>query len=405
MASKAIAMLVALAFALVPAARSATVHSLGKVPGQLTTHQAKSYWAREMAGKKGPDGLGMRLPPGLTAARLIALILPAGDKAKPSLVGARAWPGGGKGRYVAIICTGGAAFDPDDPVCAEGADNAPPLQVYLAIVAMRPGAVPRLVARAGPLAGKVDWGLTDMPAPDDVEGAKPVAPQRFQRFDLGRYRIAPGQIAFGLRVGWTYGYSGGGAEYTALLLFAVEGAALRQVLAAPISAFRNIAGDWHPDGTRDHDISDEGSILIVSSNCTAGHFDLIVKARNWNPVTRAWASITGVGVEYRMAKGLVEIRSPVVGAPAARAGLRPGDVIVGIDGKPVLGMKPAAIEAAMNGRLGAKVGLTIRRAGRPQFTVTVARALVTLAPSPLLDYKWLQRAGAYRAAACTKPCL
>jgi hypothetical protein len=347
----------------------------------------------------------VRLPPGLTAAQLIALILPAGDKAKRNLVGAKAWPGGGKDRYVAIVCTGGAAFDPDDPVCAEGADNAPPLQVYLAIVATRRGTAPRLIARTGPLAGTVDWSLTDMPAPDDVEGAAPVAPQRFQGFDLARYRIAPGQIAFGLRVGWMYGYSGGGSEYTALLLFAVEGTALRQVLAAPISAFRNIAGDWHPDGTRDHDITDEGSILVASSNRTGSHFDLIVKARNWNPVTRAWASIIGVGVEYRIAKGLVEIQSPVVGAPAAQAGLQPGDVIVAIDGKPILGMKPAAIEAAMKGRLGAKVGLAIRRDGLPPFTVTLARALVTLAPSPHLDYRWSLRAGAYRAAACNNPCL
>jgi hypothetical protein len=42
----------------------------------------------------------------------------------------------------------------------------------------------------------------------------------------------------------------------ALYLFAIGGDRLRQVFAAPMSAYRDIAGDWHKDATRDHDITD-----------------------------------------------------------------------------------------------------------------------------------------------------
>ncbi|MGH6988656.1 MAG: PDZ domain-containing protein [Stellaceae bacterium] len=398
----AVAALAFIAPAIVAPAWAKTVHSLGQVPGQLTSPEAKSYWAQQMVGKKGPDGLGVRLPSALTAPAIIDLLRPAGDHAKPTLVGAKPWPEGGKDRYAAIVCTGGAAFDPDDPVCAEGDANAPPLKLYLGVIAARPGTAPHLIARLGPVAGKVDWDLTDMPAPDDLGDG---TPQRFERFDLARYRIAPGEAAFGLRVGWMYGYSGGGSNYSALLLFAIERGVLHQMLAAPMSVYRNIAGDWHADGTRDHDITDESNLLIVSRNRTAGHFDLIAKARHWNPVKRAWMEIVGIGIDYRIAKAGIVVQSVIVGGPAAEARIAPGDVIVAIDGHPVAGLAARALKARMNGVVGGPVRLTLRRDRHPPFEITLRRALITQAPSPHLDYKWSGRAGAYRAASCTAPCL
>jgi PDZ domain len=396
-----IALSIFFALAVMPAS-ARTVHSLGQVPGQLKSPEAKSYWAEQMAGKKGPDGLGVRLPPALEATAVVRLLLPDGDHAKLAVVGAEPWPNGGKDRYVAIVCAGGAAFDPDNPVCAAGADNGAPLKVYLGVIEASPGVTPRLVARLGPLDAKVAWDFTDMPAPDNLGDG---APESYDRFDLAPYRIEPGETAFGLRVGWSSSYSGGGAQYTALLLFAIERGALRQVLAAPMSAYRDIAGDWHAGGTRDHDITDESNILVVSRDRLSDHFDLVAKARHWNPVKRTWASIIGLGIEYGTVKDGIAVKAVTVGGPGAQVGIESDDVIIAIDDHPTAGLSVRAIRERMIGVVGGPVRLTVRRDGHPPFEKTARRALITLAPSPHLRYRWSAKAGRYRVAACIAPCL
>ncbi len=115
-------------------------------------------------------------------------------------------------------------------------------------------------------------------AADEANGAG-ITPDSFDRFDLAPYTIAPDQTAFGLRGNWMESYSGGGANYTGLCLFMPVGGELQQVLAVPMSAYADIAGEWHKDGTRDHDITDAGNVLVISKHVTDGHFDLIVKNR------------------------------------------------------------------------------------------------------------------------------
>jgi hypothetical protein len=62
-----------------------------------------------------------------------------------------------------------------------------------------------------------------------------------------------------------------------------------------MSAYADIAGDWHKDGTRDHDITDRANVLVVSSHQTGKHFDLVLKnkAAHWRQVYR-WSDAAGV---------------------------------------------------------------------------------------------------------------
>src|ERR1700689_550776 len=46
----------------------------------------------------------------------------------------------------------------------------------------------------------------------------------------------------------------------------------------------------------------------------------------------------GLGIEVTMENGLVKVVSPIDDTPAAKAGLKPNDFIVAIDGEPVSGM-------------------------------------------------------------------
>ena len=79
----------------------------------------------------------------------------------------------------------------------------------------------------------------------------------------------------------------------------------------------------------------------------------------------------GLGIEVSMENGLVKVVSPIDDTPAARAGLKPGDLITQLDGQPVQGMTlPQAVEK-MRGPINSEIRLTIQRKGRDPFDVKV----------------------------------
>jgi len=82
----------------------------------------------------------------------------------------------------------------------------------------------------------------------------------------------------------------------------------------------------------------------------------------------------GIGVELlQQDDNTLKVVSPIDDTPAARAGLRAGDLIVAIDGKPI-----SAIEAMepLRGEAGSKVVLTIERGQQKPFDVTVVRETI-----------------------------
>src|SRR5271155_3735381 len=86
----------------------------------------------------------------------------------------------------------------------------------------------------------------------------------------------------------------------------------------------------------------------------------------------------GLGIEVSMESGLVKVISPIDDTPAARAGLKPGDLITQLDGQPVQGMTlPQAVEK-MRGPVNSDVKLTIRRKGRDPFDVKLTRATIRI---------------------------
>src|SRR6185437_16860113 len=70
----------------------------------------------------------------------------------------------------------------------------------------------------------------------------------------------------------------------------------------------------------------------------------------------------GLGIEVTMEDGLVKVVSPIDGTPAAKAGLKPGDLIVAIDNQPVSGMSLNDAVEKMRGPIGSEIKLAIRRA-------------------------------------------
>jgi hypothetical protein len=265
-----------------PAFAEGTAKSVSQVQSMLKTPEARANWDEQMLGKPAPDGLGVKLPDGISADALVLLMLPKSEVTRVQLVGAKPWPRR-KDSYVVIVCTRA----PDEPAqreeqCASERGNAAP-NVYVGVVEYLPGGEPKLIAASGPVTRKIDWSATDLPAApvaaeDDPKGM--IAPERWQRFDLAPYQIRSDTYAFGLRTSWSEGYSGGGAAFEALYLFAIQGDKLQVVMAEPMSAFQDIAGDWNPDKTRQHDIYEDAKVLVVQpKQATAGYYDLVLKSR------------------------------------------------------------------------------------------------------------------------------
>jgi carboxyl-terminal processing protease len=88
----------------------------------------------------------------------------------------------------------------------------------------------------------------------------------------------------------------------------------------------------------------------------------------------------GLGIEVGMENGFVKIISPIDDTPAARAGLRSGDLISRIDDRPVKGLSLNEAVNLMRGKPGAEITLTIVREGteRP-FDVKMVRDVIHVA--------------------------
>jgi carboxyl-terminal processing protease len=86
----------------------------------------------------------------------------------------------------------------------------------------------------------------------------------------------------------------------------------------------------------------------------------------------------GLGIEVSMENGLVKVVSPIDDTPAARAGLKPGDLITHLDANPVQGMTlPEAVEK-MRGPVSSEIKLTIQREGKEPFDVKLIRATIKI---------------------------
>jgi carboxyl-terminal processing protease len=72
-------------------------------------------------------------------------------------------------------------------------------------------------------------------------------------------------------------------------------------------------------------------------------------------------SFEGIGAEIGIKKGQLQIVAPLEGTPAQKAGLRAGDKILKIDGKPTIDMTLEEAVSLIRGPKGTKVVLTIYR--------------------------------------------
>jgi carboxyl-terminal processing protease len=84
----------------------------------------------------------------------------------------------------------------------------------------------------------------------------------------------------------------------------------------------------------------------------------------------------GLGLEIQSEDGAVKVISPIDGTPASRAGIKPGDFILAVDGENILGESVSDAVKAMRGKPGEPVTLTIGRQGSQPFDVKLVREII-----------------------------
>src|SRR5216683_4136871 len=81
----------------------------------------------------------------------------------------------------------------------------------------------------------------------------------------------------------------------------------------------------------------------------------------------------GLGLVVTIDSGQLKVISPEDGSPAARAGIRPGDVIFAIDKEPVYDLTLGEAEKKLRGPAGSEVQLTVRRGADKPIDLTIRR--------------------------------
>jgi carboxyl-terminal processing protease len=80
-----------------------------------------------------------------------------------------------------------------------------------------------------------------------------------------------------------------------------------------------------------------------------------------------------LGLVVTIENGQLKVISPQDGSPAARAGIRPGDVIFAIDKQPVYDLTLGEAEQKLRGPAGSEVRLTVRRGAEKPIDLTIRR--------------------------------
>ena len=87
----------------------------------------------------------------------------------------------------------------------------------------------------------------------------------------------------------------------------------------------------------------------------------------------------GLGIEVGMEDGFVKVVAPIDDTPAARAGVKSGDLIVKLDDTSVKGMTLNDAVKRMRGKPNTQITLTIVRKGEPKpIVVTLTRAVIKI---------------------------
>ncbi len=102
--------------------------------------------------------------------------------------------------------------------------------------------------------------------------------------------------------------------------------------------------------------------------------------------TQSNPHVAGVGIDVMMGPQGLKVLDVFPGTPAARAGLKNGDVIIAVDGTSLVGRSSQQATELITGVQGTRVTLTVVSAGRRR-VITLRRANVLVTTGGLVSYR------------------
>jgi carboxyl-terminal processing protease len=106
------------------------------------------------------------------------------------------------------------------------------------------------------------------------------------------------------------------------------------------------------------------------------HSDYMTEQEYRELISTTSGQFGGVGIEISVEEGVPQVISAIDGTPASASGIEPGDRIVKADGQPIIGLDIGEVVRRLRGKPGTSVMLTIARANRPAFELSITRAII-----------------------------
>ncbi|HLJ62662.1 MAG TPA: S41 family peptidase [Stellaceae bacterium] len=108
------------------------------------------------------------------------------------------------------------------------------------------------------------------------------------------------------------------------------------------------------------------------------HSDFMDEREYQEMISDGHGEFAGIGAELSREDNHPKVISPIDDTPAARAGIRAGDIITRIDGQPTDGLSLKDAVDRLRGPEGTIVALTIAREGQRPFDVSLTRAVIKI---------------------------
>jgi carboxyl-terminal processing protease len=138
-------------------------------------------------------------------------------------------------------------------------------------------------------------------------------------------------------------------------------------------AFERVRAD-HVDPVSDDQLI-EGAITGMLASLDAHSSYLNVKAyKDMQATTQG--EFGGLGIEVTADNGAIKVVAPMDGTPGAKAGLKPGDLIVALDDMSILNLSLNEAVDKMRGQPGTPIKLTVKRGDQAPFDVSLVRAVI-----------------------------